>query len=548
MRLALFRAGMLAYGARYWVPLKYSADTPDRVQARVLRRILRANATTAFGGEHRFANVVTHQDYIQQVPVQDYESLRGYIDEQRKTGARTLTAEAPMFYAQTSGSTGAPKYIPVTATTLRQYRDEQALFMYLQHRACPEAFSGRALGIMGAAVEDRLDTGHQVGSVSGYLYESLPASVRARFVVPPSVSAIADYDVKYLVILRLALAARDVTYLGSPNPSTFLRLLSVLDEHRDLLARSLESGRFDQLDTLDSATRAVLAPQLQRDPVRAADLRAAKPLTFAALWPRIKLITTWTGGSCGVALEKLRKMLPADTKVMELGYQSTEFRGTLALEADAAAGLPPLHHHFFEFAERAQWDAGQPRFLTLGQLDAGASYYVLVTTAAGLYRYFMNDLVEVSGRFERTPLLKFVQKGKGVTSLTGEKLYEGQVIQAVRETARQYGFSAPFFLLVASDHAPAYTLFVERDAGVNPPLDSIAAEVERRLGQLNVEYHAKRASGRLAPLTVSWVSDGAAEAYKAACIRRGQRESQFKPVVLQYERDLALPLDAYVVP
>src|SRR5438093_100327 len=83
----------------------------------------------------------------------------------------------------------------------------------------------------------RLDSGHDVGSVSGYLYESLPASVRSRFVLPPEISRISDYELKYLVILRLALGASDITYLGSPNPSTFLRLLEVLDEHRETLAR-----------------------------------------------------------------------------------------------------------------------------------------------------------------------------------------------------------------------------------------------------------------------------------------------------------------------
>ena len=73
-------------------------------------------------------------------------------------------------------------------------RDEQALFSYVQYRACPEAFAGKALGIMGAAVEGHLDSGHAVGSVSGHLYRSLPGAVRSRFVVPPEVSEIVDYN------------------------------------------------------------------------------------------------------------------------------------------------------------------------------------------------------------------------------------------------------------------------------------------------------------------------------------------------------------------
>lgn len=542
----LFRAGMLAYAARYWLPVTRFAQRPDRIQEKVLCRIVAANCATRFGEEHRFAGVTSVREFRERVPVQDYETLRSYIDSQRQTGAAALTVEPPIFYAQTSGSTGKPKHIPITASALRLHRAEQALFTYLQFRVCPDAFSGKALGIMGAAVEGRLDTGHLVGSVSGYLYESLPAAVQSRFVLPPRISTIADYDLKYLVILRLALAARDITYLGSPNPSTFLRLATMLNDRRDELAHSLETGSLSMLDALEPETRALVARQLQPDRTRAAELRGTAPLTFASLWPGIRLITTWTGGSCGIALDKLRDLLPRETKVMELGYQSTEFRGTIALEEETPGGLPPLHHHFFEFVEQASWDSGNPEFLTLGHLAPGNRYYILVTTAAGLYRYFMNDLVEVTGRFGNTPLLRFVQKGRGVTSLTGEKLYETQVIQAVQDTARRHDVAAAFFLCVANEELSSYTLFLERDASGAAP-QCFADEVDEQLGELNLEYHSKRASGRLGPLTLAWLTGGAAEAYKSACVKAGQREGQFKPAVLQYRRDLAFSLEPYVI-
>ena len=542
-----FRAGMAAYAARYWMPLARYAGRPDRAQRRALRTILEANCRTEFGVEHRFSDIRDPGQFREHVPVHDYEKLRGYIDRQRCTGAAALTTEAPLFYAQTSGSTGKPKYIPVCASGLRMHRAEQALFTYLQYRACPSAFSGRALGIMGAAVEGRLDSGHHVGSVSGYLYESLPSVVRSRFVLPPKVSAIADYDLKYLVIMRLALAAPDVTYLGSPNPSTFLRLLDILNDRRQALAHSLETGSLPEIEALDADTRAAVVSGMRRDPARARQMHGTASLTFASLWPGIKLLTTWTGGSCGIALDKLRMMLPASTKVMELGYQSTECRGTIALEAETPGGLPPLHHHFFEFVDERRWDSGQPEFIGLEQLELDTRYYVLITTAAGLYRYFMNDLVEVTGRYRNTPLLRFVQKGRGVTSLTGEKVYEAQAIQAVQETARRHGFAPDFFLLLADEERASYNLLLEHDDGVKPLMTEVAAQIDRRLGELNLEYHSKRASGRLAPLTVALLRRGAGEAYKAACVRGGQREGQFKPAVLQYRRNLQLSLDPYVI-
>src|SRR5262249_34607035 len=196
---------MRAYEALYWRPIKRRAVEPDRAQRAVLAALLFENRDTRFGREHGFSNIRDPAEFRKRVPVCDYEQLRPYIDQQRRTGTTALTKEAPLFYAQTSGSSGAPKYIPVTPTMLAFHRREQALFSYLQYRACPDAFDGKAWGIMGASVEGHLDTGHVVGSVSGYLYRSLPRVIQKRFVIPPEVSTITDYDLKYLVILRLSL-------------------------------------------------------------------------------------------------------------------------------------------------------------------------------------------------------------------------------------------------------------------------------------------------------------------------------------------------------
>lgn len=547
MQKTLFHASMLFYRYYQWYPIERMTYKPAVAQMKVMQRILHANRNTRFGNEHGFSEIHNHAEFQQNVPVQYYEMLRPYIEDQRRNSTQALTTESPLFYSQTSGTTGDPKYIPITPTTLEMHREEQSLFSYLQYRACPEAFEGKALGIMGAAVEGQLDSGHQVGSVSGSLYQSLPKIIQSRFVLPPDVSSIANYELKYLIILRLALAEPNITYAGSPNPSTFLRLLNILNEQRDELTHSLATGRFDRLEELDAPLRAGLEQLLRPDPARSAYINSLPELTFANVWPQLKLLTTWMGGSCGIALSALREKLPAKTKVMELGYQSTEFRGSIALEAEAGTGLPPLHHHFFEFVEQLHWDNNNPKFVTLDQLDQGKVYYVIVTTAAGLYRYFMNDLVEVTGYFNATPLLRFVQKGKGVTNLTGEKLYESQVIDAIHEVSIKSDLASSFYILVADEQAMAYRLFLEVDSATPDNTSSLAAMIDTKLGALNIEYQAKRDSGRLAPLSVILLKRGTGEAYKAACIRSGQREGQFKPTVLQYRQNLNLPMTDYAI-
>ena len=538
-------ASMGAYRTLFW-HLDRAARIPDRAQRSALARIVSRNQHTRFGVEHRFADAADPRRFRERMPIADYEDLQPYVDEQRRTGSAALTSEPPLFYAQTSGSTGVPKLIPITRRMLELHKREQALFSYLQYRACPAAFTAKAWGIMGASVEGRLDTGHTVGSVSGHLYRALPRVVQRRFVVPPEVSSIADYDLKYRIILRLALGAPDITYIGAPNSSTFLRLIDLLNEERDLFARSLATGVFEPLDVLDPDLRAIVAHRLAASTAMARRLAKPGELSFADVWPDIRLLTTWTGGTCGLAVERLRRTLPPSAAVMELGYQSTEFRGSLALATETPAGLPPLHHHFFEFVEQDAWDNGNRAVHLLEELIPDRTYYVIVTTASGLYRYFMNDLVEVTGMYQRTPLIRFVQKGKGVTSLTGEKLYEAQVLESVRQSWSA-GAGPAFFMMIADEQAFAYRLFVELADGDRPDAAIFATSVDQRLGELNIEYHSKRSSGRLHPLRVAWVRRGTGEAFKLACISAGQREGQFKPVVLQYGKDVRFPFDEHAV-
>ena len=135
---------------------------------------------------------------------------------------------------------------------------------------------------------------------------------------------------------------------------------------------------------------------------------------------------------------------------MELGYQATECRGTIALEAETRGGLPPLHHHFFEFVRQDDWDSGRP--VVPGARRARAGHALLHPDHHRVGPVpLLHERPRRSRRdgYRNTPLIRFVQKGKGVTNLTGEKLYEAQVIQAVQDTVRHHGFVPDFFLLVA---------------------------------------------------------------------------------------------------
>lgn len=532
---------------RLYGRIKRFAANPGAVQARVLQRITSEHRTTGFGKEHHFSDEMSLEQFRDQVGISDYERLRPYIERQDETGEPCLNSSSPMMYAVTSGTSGRPKYIPILEQTLKALSENQRLFACIQYRHCPDAFRGKILGIVSPAIEGRLPSGTPYGSASGFLYANMPRLARAKYALPPEVFEIADYKTRYYAILRLALPQRDITLMGSANPSTFLRLLDAVAENQALLLDDIENGTFQM--ELPPQLRGAFERHCHPDPGRAAELRAllssGKPPSFAAIWPYLRLVTTWTGGNCGIALGSLKSRLPDDVCVMDLGFMASELRVSTTIQPSTNAGLPTFWENFFEFVERDRWERNEPEFLTLEQLKLKSCYYIFVTTPGGLFRYALNDIVEVCGHFHNVPTLRFLQKGIGCTSITGEKLYECQVLSAMRSLEQRLGFRSRFFQLLADEDQATYRLYLEPDNPATPDLPTLASALESELSKLNIEFRSKRESGRLQPCQVALLRSGTLSLYKEHSVALGKRETQLKIGCLRYRSEADFDLDAH---
>ena len=526
------------------------ARDPMRAQRGLLASILKSNQSTDFGREHGFARIRSYGSFVDHVPVSDFEALRPYVDANIERGRTALTRQTPQLYARTSGTTGRPKDVPLTPQHLRLLRRSNRAALAFQFGVCPEAFAGTILAFTGAAQEGVLRNGSSFGSASGIVAGDVPALVRGKFAVPGVVMSISDSRLKYLLILRLALARPDISFVGAANSTTLLTLMTLYRECWPKLLNDLRQGAFFLSDRLAEGVCIAIRDRMCPDPARAdrlAWLHANQSsVRLADLWPELRVVATWTGGSASVALDLLRAQLPPRARILELGYLSSEFRGTITLGRRSGSGFPTLDTHFFEFVEREKWDCGAPEFLTLEGIRKGMDYYVIVTTPSGLYRYFINDLVRVQGYLHKAPLLKFIQKGKGVTNITGEKLYESQVLMAVRSATESLRRGARFVMMLADEVECCYRLYIELDPGPTLSAACFASAVEERLREINGEYSAKRESRRLGALGVFWLRAETAAAYKDFCVRLGQREGQFKTVAIAYRKDFPFDLDACV--
>jgi hypothetical protein len=375
-------------------------------------------------------------------------------------------------------------------------------------------------------------------------------AIAKKYLIPPEVFTIADSGLKYDLILRLALSEKNITYFSAANPTTLLRLCALANQHGRALVEDIERGRFSREAELATDVARAIQKRLKANAGRAAELRgifnSGHAATFSDLWPSLRLVSTWTGGNCGVAAGSARTLLSATTQIVELGYLSSEFCGTLTVDCNATAGLPTINDYFYEFIEPEKWDAGNREFRLVDQLEAGQNYYVVITTPSGLYRYFINDIVRAEGNFYNTSLIRFVQKGKGVTNITGEKLYESQLTEALSYAETRFDFHPDFYLMLADVEQQIYRLYLEMD-GARGEAEKIAAYIDNGLAELNTEYRAKRESGRLHPLEIALLKQGTGELYRVHCIQSGQKDGQFKMVTLQYAHQCQFPFQSCAV-
>jgi GH3 auxin-responsive promoter len=164
------------------------------------------------------------------------------------------------------------------------------------------------------------------------------------------------------------------------------------------------------------------------------------------------------------------------------------------------------------------------------EVEPGQAYTVILTTGGGLYRYQLGDVVTVLGRLHQCPLVRFAGRSE-VADWCGEKLHEVQAARII-ESAFAARRVTPSFAMLACDTSgdvPHYVLYVEAAASEDD-LGGIAAAIDGALGE-NFHYRYARRLGQLGPLR-AFAARNAEASYLAACLARGQRAGDVKPVAL----------------
>lgn len=514
-----------------------AARDPRAAQAAVLRTILSRNAETEYGRKVGLRADLAGEEYARRVPLMTPTDLQPWVTRQMKGERNLLTADPPVYYVRTTGSTGEPKHVPITTSYRAEFQKTVHVALWHLYRRFPEAFHSRALYAVGSRKVARADDGNDVGTMSGYNFTELPALIRAVYAWPYGLFDVKDLRSRSFLSLLLGTLG-DPSLIAGIFPAPIVYMLRDLEQHAGALAETLRRGTLPGNLDLTPEQWAFFAARVRRAPWAAERLEraAAAPVgdKAARAWPSLRLVYCWNTATAALYLPELSQRLGPGVAIRDAIYSACEGWCSIPMGDAEPGGALAVTSHFFEFMDEAEFERGGSATRPAWELQDRHRYYIVFTTSAGLYRYMLGDLVEVCGFHHATPRIRFVRKGGAASNVAGEKLEEVHANDAVGAALKEAGLLATFFTLAPdwSGSTPCYAFYVEPAPGsaARPPADfqALAEKVDAGLARVSFDYGRLRGGAQLGPVRLRLLPAGTYDKVRQARVADGSAEAQLK--------------------
>ncbi len=511
-------------------------DQTRQVQDQLLAKLIHHHSLTQFGMDFGFKKIKSYEDFTSAVPLGDYETLRPYMDRvfHGQTNALFPLEDEILMFSRTSGTTGEPKHIPVTSKFAAEMRRGFNIFGMMAIKDHPAAWVRPILTLSSPMQETTSPTGLPCGAISGLLSSTQKKIVRTMYPVPRWVCSISNPAVKYYTTLRYSID-HDVSIISTANPSSIIKLIETGQAHIDRLIRDITDGTLTPPGDIDS--HLPKPKKFRPNPQLASRLKDGikndGELLAGHFW-NVSFLANWTGGTLKLYMPRLKELF-GDVPIRDIGLIASEGRFSLPMQDNTSAGVAEITSNFLEFIPAGEIESQNPTVLRAHELELGQEYFIVVTNWAALWRYNMDDRVRVVGRFGQSPVFEFLSRGLHTANITGEKITEHQVVEAMRGASGRMNIKVDRFVMQGKfAKTPHYELQLEKTDGLDVEL--LAQLTDKALSELNIEYAAKRSSGRLGSIVPIILPAGTLVAADAEKILANKgRIEQYKPQYLLTE-------------
>lgn len=523
----------LAYCKKEWQRFDRAADNVAAIQREILFESLKNNAGTVIGRRFRFSDIRSIAQFQQTLPLTTYDDYHAEISAIAGGEQGILTRDKVRLFEPSSGTAGPSKLIPYTSTLKKEFHRGISSWLYnlYSHYSHLKGTAYWSISPASSYVSQHssvVPIGFETDSdYLGPFGRMITNSLQA---VPAEVRFLGDIDSFRYVTLLYLLMHRDLRLISVWNPTFLTLLLDALDGYWDHLLHDLKKGEISPPTEIGRAVHDKLRRQLRPAPLRAEELSKCGPGDVNRIWPKLRLISCWLDGVSGAKADYLQQKYFPMVRFQGKGLIATEAFVSFPLVAMEGAVLAGTSH-FFEFLplDDSGSRSGEP--VLAHQLETDQSYSVIVTTGGGLYRYQLQDTIQVIGHYKKMPRLRFTGKLDGISDIYGEKLNEQFVSEELTRHFALLGQQPSFYLLCPDMDLTRYILYLEDSSTKEAVCTSFAEEIDRRFRK-NFHYDYCRKLGQLKSIQIILTGPETTQKYFAYCRSKGMRQGDIKASVL----------------
>ncbi|WP_426062481.1 GH3 auxin-responsive promoter family protein [Flavobacterium sp. DSP2-3-1] len=419
------------------------SNDPIATQRKVLLQLIQDAKQTQFGIDHHFDQIANENDFAKQVPVRDYEALKPYVDKVVKGEKNILWKGKPLYFAKTSGTTSGAKYIPLTKESMPYHIEaaRNAILHYIHETGNADFVDGKMIFLQGSPILEEKN-GIKLGRLSGIVAHFVPKYLQKNRMPSWETNCIEDWETKVNAIVEETINENMAVISGIP---------------------SWVQMYFEKLHQ-----------------------KGGKPV--GEIFKNFNLFI-YGGVNYEPYRAKFENLIGRKVDSIELFPASEGFFAYQDSQKDKGMLLLLNSGIFYEFIKSDEFYTENPKRYTIGEVELGVNYVLIISTNAGLWGYNIGDTVQ----FISLKPYRIIVSGriKHYISAFGEHVIGKEVESALQEAIIGTNIRINEFT-VAPQITPAVGLpyhewFIEFE---NEPEDSVSfAEVlDNAMRKQNMYY------------------------------------------------------------
>ena len=424
----------------------------EEMQHEILQYLVKRGKDTEYGRKYLFSTINNYNDFAQNIPLNTYEELKGYIDRMRHGERNILWPGQVKWYAKSSGTTNdKSKFIPITHEGLQNVHyqgGKDVLAYYLSNNPNSKLFSGKGLILGGSHSPNYNFSNSLVGDLSAILIENINPLANLVRVPSKEVALLSDFEVK-----------------------------------RDKIAREVLSQNVTNISGVPSWMLSVL--------LRVMELSGKKHLQ--EVWQNLEVF--FHGGISFTPYREQYEQLISkqDMQYMETYNASEGFFGIQDDLTDKSMSLMLDYGVYYEFLPMDEFESEKPNIVPLEGVEIGRNYAIIISTVCGLWRYEIGDTIQ----FTSVRPYKFVITGrtKYFINAFGEELIMDNAEKGIEAACKATGAqisdytAAPIFM---DSNAKCRHQWLIEFTKMPDSISDFERILDSKLQEINSDYEAKR--------------------------------------------------------